>query len=69
MSKTKEELNALKENLESLSAKLQELTPEELKQVTGGLAEGIEPGDIVGIGYQATGGAFIYRRSLAKNLK
>lgn len=35
--KTSEELNALKENLEALSAKLQELTPEEIEKVTGGL--------------------------------
>lgn len=34
--KTKEELTALKEEVETLSRKLRELTPEELKQVTGG---------------------------------
>ena len=34
--KTKEELNALKEEVEALSKKLRELTEEELKQVTGG---------------------------------
>ena len=36
MSKTKEELNALKEEVESVNEKLQELTEEELEQVTGG---------------------------------
>ena len=35
MSKTNEELNKLKE-VESVNEKLQELTPEELEQVTGG---------------------------------
>ena len=34
--KTKEELNALKEEVEVLNKKLQELTPEELEQVAGG---------------------------------
>ena len=36
MSKTKEELNKIKEEVESVNEKLQELTPEELEQVTGG---------------------------------
>ena len=35
--KTKEELNALKEEVESVNEKLQKLTPEELEQVNGGL--------------------------------
>ena len=34
--KTKEELNALKEEVETVNKKLQELTEEELAQVTGG---------------------------------
>ena len=34
--KTKEELNALKEEVETLNKKLHELTDEELEQVTGG---------------------------------
>ena len=34
--KTKEELNALKEEVETVSKKLQELTDEELAQVSGG---------------------------------
>ena len=38
MSKTKEELNKLKEEVASVNEKLHELTPEELEQVTGGLA-------------------------------
>ena len=36
MSKTQEELNALKEEVEAVSRKLHELTEDELKQVTGG---------------------------------
>lgn len=35
--KTAEELNALKEDIETLNKKLAELSEEELKQVTGGL--------------------------------
>ena len=34
--KTKEELNTLKEEVETLNKKLRELTEEELEQVTGG---------------------------------
>ena len=34
--KTKEELNALKEEVETLNKKLAELTEDELEQVTGG---------------------------------
>ena len=36
MSKTKEELDALKEEVETVNEKLQKLTPEELEQVNGG---------------------------------
>ena len=35
--KTKEELNALKEEVETLNEKLKELTDEELEQVNGGV--------------------------------
>ncbi|MDO4983503.1 MAG: bacteriocin [Eubacteriales bacterium] len=35
--KTKEELNALKEEVETVSRKLAELSEEELSQVTGGI--------------------------------
>ena len=35
--KTKEELNALKEEVETVSRKLHELTDEELVQVSGGV--------------------------------
>ena len=35
--KTKEELNALKEEVETLNEKLHELTDEELAQVSGGV--------------------------------
>ena len=36
MSKTKEELDALKEEVEAVNEKLRELTEEDLAQVTGG---------------------------------
>ena len=44
--KTKEELNALKEEVETLNKKLAELNEEELEQVSGGLAPVLtrEPG-------------------------
>ena len=38
--KTKEELNALKEEVETVNEKLQKLTPEELEQVNGGAKGG-----------------------------
>ena len=38
--KTKEELNALKEEVETLNKKLHELTEEELTQVSGGVPYG-----------------------------
>lgn len=37
--KTAEELNTLKEEVETLNSKLRELTEEELRQVTGGVVE------------------------------
>ena len=37
--KTKEELNALKEEVETVSKKLHELTEEELAQVSGGFTD------------------------------
>ena len=37
MSKTKEELDALKEEVETVNEKLAELTPEEIAQVNGGV--------------------------------
>ena len=40
MSKTKEELNKLKEEVETVNEKLQKLTPEELEQVNGGAKGG-----------------------------
>ena len=39
--KTKEELNALKEEVETLNKKLHELTEEELAQVSGGLVPAV----------------------------
>ena len=51
--KSKEELNKLKEEVEAVNEKLQELTPEEIAQVSGGGGphdvdgkRGIEPGVI-----------------------
>ena len=41
--KTKEELNALKEEVETMNKKLAELTEEELAQVTGGSKPGPIP--------------------------
>ena len=41
--KTKEELNALKEEVETVSKKLHELTEEELAQVSGGLFPVLAP--------------------------
>ena len=41
--KTKEELNALKKEVETVSRKLHELTEEEMEQVTGGRELGKEP--------------------------
>lgn len=43
--KTKEELNSIRKEIESLSRKLAELTEEELAQVAGG---GIESSNVVG---------------------
>ena len=40
MSKSKEELNALKKEVEAVNEKLHELTPDELANVTGGQAAG-----------------------------
>ena len=42
MSKTKEELDAIKEEVETVNKKLQELTEEELEQVIGGSLPPIE---------------------------
>ena len=50
--KTKEELNALKEEVETLNKKLLELTEEELAQVTGGAAGGLKSfGEEKGFGF------------------
>ena len=40
--KTKEELNALKEEVETVNEKLAELTPEELEQVNGGVSRAMK---------------------------
>lgn len=41
--KTKEELQALKSEVEEVSSKLAELSDDELKEVCGGLRQGIIP--------------------------
>ena len=60
--KTKEELNALKEEVETLNKKLAELTEEELAQVSGGVLPAsrervrVLPGDEIAHGnYGGTG--------------
>ena len=40
--KTEEELNALKEEVETVNRKLHEMTDEELEQVTGGRMQTLE---------------------------
>ena len=45
MAKTKEELKELKQELETLTFKLRELSDDELKEVTGGLDNDITPKD------------------------
>ena len=49
MSKTNEELNTIKEEVESVSKKLHELTEEELAQVSGGVAPTVLAGGTVSI--------------------
>ena len=62
--KTKEELNALKEEVEALNRKLHELTDEELEQVAGGATPDVpeeehsEPADAAGC-YEDAGAANI----------
>ena len=41
MSKSKEELNALKKRYENLTEEIRELSEEELKEVTGGITPGL----------------------------
>ena len=56
--KTKEELNALKEEVEVLNKKLRELTEDELKQVTGGVND-ISGCVFTGNSRVASGGALL----------
>ena len=49
MAKTKEELDALKEEINKVNEKICELTPEELEQVTGGIKLEIRSGEILRI--------------------
>ena len=55
--KTAEELNALKEEVETLNKKLAELSEEELEQVMGGYMSGSIMGDIYGAGQQCIASA------------
>ena len=54
--KTKEELNALKEEVETLNKKLHELTDEELEQVTGGVDFGGLGDRVFGLSSSIKGG-------------
>lgn len=47
--KSKEELDALKEEVNNVNEKLKELTPEELEQVNVGIKLEIKSGEILGI--------------------
>ena len=47
--KTKEELNTLKEEVETVSKKLHKLTEEDLELVTGGLARGSKDDVVPGL--------------------
>ena len=49
MSKSNEELNALKEEVEAVNEKLAELTPEELEKVNGGCAIVFRSGYVIGL--------------------
>ena len=48
--KSKEELNELKEEVETLDEKLHELTEEELAQVVGGKSGGLSANTLVSLG-------------------
>ena len=45
--KSKEELDALKEEVEAVNEKLQELTPEEIAQVSGGRVAPRDPQRVI----------------------
>ena len=47
MAKSKEELNALKEEVETVNKKLAELTDEELELVSGGAVDNTQTNEIV----------------------
>lgn len=58
MAKTQEELKQLKEEYETLTTKLKELTEEELKQVTGGVDNNPDKPNVIidnGTGYHHGG--------------
>ena len=54
--KTKEELNALKEEVKAVNRKLQELTEEELAQVSGGVDFGDLGDRVFGLSSSIEGG-------------
>ena len=54
--KSKEELDTLKEEVEAVNEKLQELTPEEIAQVSGGLDSASDKGFDFEVDHVGTGG-------------
>ena len=62
--KTKEELNALKEEVETLNKKLAELTEEELAQVSGGAAGSVQFFKGLGFIKPEDGGPDIFARPI-----
>ena len=65
MSKTKEELNKLKEEVEAVNEKLQELTPEEIAQVSGGATNPHKKD----LGSIAMSYGYVYVASASDNIK
>ena len=55
MSKSKEELNKLKEEVEAVNEKLAELTEEEIAQVNGGFVLPDIPGGVTATGWNIPG--------------
>ena len=60
MSKTKEELNALKEEIETLTTKFKELTDDELKEITGGAISINPQSNIIEVYDENTGKVYGY---------
>ena len=55
MSKTKEELNKIKEEVETVNEKLAELTEEEIAQINEGIVFPDIPGGVTAIGWNIPG--------------